>query len=208
MASGVPSPAAAPELWDTIGLGTLPRFPPVYPGGGGVKVVVKTAAKVDQQTANGKDGARSKTTGRAVAKGTMTFAFIADLWNEGNALREAIDPGGDGYGLTWEVSYPELAARKVNRVLFHDMGDLVITGDSYSFSVEFDGWDEPKKALQGGTKTPTKPVQHQEGITASIGSNGNIVNFGDPPVTVLGEDGKKKFGFDGPSAPDARVPTS
>lgn len=204
MASAVPSPAENPELWDTLGIGTR-RWPSVYPGVGSVKVSVKTAAKVDQQTANGKDRARAKLKGRAVTPVSVHFQFTREIWAETIELRSEIDPGGDGYDKVWEISYPEATLRKFNRILFHDMSELIITGDAYSFSVEGDAWDEPAKVLTGGTKTPTTPVKWDPKHVYQTTSTGNVVDFGEGPVTATTSDGNT-YGFGGPSAPTPEIP--
>lgn len=208
--AGIPSPAVSPELHDTIGLGTLPRFPSRYPGVGCVKITIKAGAEVDKQKANGKNGVTSKLKGKGVASGTITFFYTTEIWDEATTLLQAIDPFGDGYGKVWEVSQPKLSKRRVNKVLFHDLQEQDSQGDQHSFSVDFDGWYQPAQAKTGGTSTPKTPERLKTGVNVfDFGSNGNVVNFGgSAPVTVLNPDGSPKLsvsGFDGPNAPDTKA---
>lgn len=208
MGAAIPSPAVSPELHDTIKLGPLQRFPSRYPGVGCVKVTIKGGAEVDKQKANGKNGVTAKLKGKGVASGTITFSYTSEIWDEATALLQAIDPLGDGYGKVWEVSHPKLAKRRVNKLLFNNLEEHESQGDIHSFSVDYDGWYQPDQAKTGGTSTPKTPERIATGINVAIGSNGNIVNFGNGPVTVLNPDGSKKFtvgGFDGPNAPDSEA---
>lgn len=203
MATSVPSPSENPKLWDSIGIGKF-TFPPRYPGVGCAKLTVKTGAKVDEQTANGKDRAQAKTKGRKVATGSIVFSFTREIWGFTIEMRSAIDPGGDGYGKPWEISHPEATLRKFNRLLFKDMSDLSISGDSYSFSVEYDAWDEPAAALAGGTRTPTKPEKWDPTHTYLLQENGNVIDLGQGPVGFDTRDGNH-FGFGGPNKPTPEV---
>lgn len=167
-----PGPHEVPALHDAITIGAM--LFPADPLEGGVKVAIKTGAELDQQKANGKDVARTKAKGKKVAKLSFTFRFTRTIYAPSNALRVAIDPGGDNNGRAWEVKHPECSDRRINAVMFTEMGALEIAGDSFSFNVEADGWYEPAAAMVGGTKTPKTAVPGGEagGITQALFDSG------------------------------------
>lgn len=149
---GSPAPHEAPELHDSIDVGGV-RFPS-DPREGAVKVTVKTGADIEAQKANGKNGAVHKSKGKKVAEVTLVFTFTRRIYAASNSLRLQLDPGGVNTGKSWEARHPELSDRLVNALIFKSLGALERVGDKYSFTLEGDGWNEPAKALTGGTKTP------------------------------------------------------
>ena len=160
-----PGPHEPGRLYDSIQIGST--LFPSDPLEGVVRVKVKTGADVEQQKANGKTAARTNVKGKKTPKVSLAFQFTRRIWETANALRLAIDPGGDNSGKPWEVRHPELAARGVTAVVFTDMGELGIKGDAFEFSVEADGWVEPPAAKLGGTKTPKTATPSAEAADAS-----------------------------------------
>lgn len=195
-----PGPHEAPDLWNSITIGPLPPFPAIR-GEGAVKVKVKTGAELDQQKANGKTVPRTKVKGKKVAKVSLLFSFTRVIYDPSNLLRIAIDPGGENYGRAWEVEYPECADRGVNRLIFTEMGELVSTGDIYSFSVDAEGWNEPAKAQAGGTTTPKTAAPASSGKDYYQASNSSSAGGSGSSSATAGAG--VATGFNGPSAPKA-----
>lgn len=189
-----PAPHLAPELWNSIRIGTA-LFPAIA-GRGYVKVKLKTVAEWEQQKPNGKDRGRSKFKGRKVASGTIDFHFTRHVYAPSRTLMLDIDPNGPNADKPWEVSHPEMSERGANRIVVKSMSEFGIAGHTYSFSAEVDAWWEPASAQVGGTKTPTKPepVQYYQ-VKDPLVKPGAV-------VIALGEvQPKNGTGFDGPGAP-------
>lgn len=190
--SSTPSPALNPALWNSCEIG--PYVWPPEPGEGGVKIAVVTAIDVDNQKPKGKDPAKSTTKGRKVAKIKLDFSFTTRVWDKGNEARLAWDPSGVNSGKAWDLRAVEPNARGVDHVLITQASALTITGDMCTFSLDADGWSEPKPAAVGGAKTPAKAVP----------ANAKIVmgkDLPDLPGIPLGE--IQPTGLDGPDQPDA-----
>jgi hypothetical protein len=201
-----PSPAEAPELWDTFPLGAN-TFPPSYPGAGRVKVTCDGGADVDRPKANGKDGAAAHFKGRKVTDLSFEVSFPSSVWKQGVAYFMAIDPQAAGYGLIWETVHPACTMRGANKVLIESMTGIVSTGDMHTFTGKGSGWYAPDKP-KGGTSTPkkaekwvdTKPDDPTH--TYAVLTNGNKVDLGTGAVDQKTTNGND-FGFNGPSAPKA-----
>ena len=179
---------------------------PPKAGTGSVKVKIKTAIDVEVQKPNGKDPVRSKVKGKKPASVELLFTWSRSVELEGDAIRIAVDPHGENSGKAWEFRNPEANKRNVNAILIKDAGDLVINGDSFSFTASADGWNEPVKASVGGTTTPKTSVPAKPNI--NIGGPPSNIRFGldEPPPGAaglpLGE--IQPTGFDSPLAPDAK----
>lgn len=188
-----PSPAEAPELWDTLSLGSY-LFPRRYPGFGRVKVTCDGGADVDRPKANGKDGAEAKFKGRKVCDFAFEVQYTRLVWNEALAFYLAIDPQGAGYGLIWETTHPACAMRGANKVLVETLSGIVTTGDVHTFSGKGSGWNSliPK----GKTTTPTKAEPFKPGTgpaAVAIYQLADALDFSRP----------KESGFNGPNGPKA-----
>lgn len=183
--SDVPGPSSPLHCEADIG----PYHWPPIAETGRVVVKVRTSIDVEIQKPNGKDPARSKLKGKKPAAVNFEFQWTRACEKEGNAIRLALDPNGENSGKVWEVTNPECNGRGVRHVLFKEAGELVITGDAYSFTLAGDGWTEPTKAAVGGTSTPVKSVP----ANAKIIMGQDLPNL---PGIPLGE--IQPTGFDDP----------
>ena len=197
--SAGPGPHESPEAWNSADIGPY-HWPPTDQRGG-VLIAVTTAIDVDTQKPKGKDPAKSTTKGRKVASLKFDFSFTRLDWARGNEIRLALDPHGVNSGKAWELTAREPNDRGVDHVIFKSASALAITGDLYKFSLDADGWSEPKPAQVGGASTPKAAVPNLH----IPGGNSNIQFGPDEPAggtqLPLGE--IQPTGLDGPKKPSA-----
>lgn len=203
--TAVPSPAEAPEVWNSCDLG--PYTWPPEPGEGGVLIAVTTAIDVDTQKPKGKDPAKSTTKGRKVASVKLDFTFTRRVWERGNEIRLALDPHGVNSGKAWDIRAPEPNSRNIDHVIIKSGGSLTINGDMYRFSLDADGWSEPKKAAVGGASTPKTSIstldEDRARVAAAVAAQkAYAAGFTNGGASLpLGE--IQPAGLDGPNAPNA-----
>jgi hypothetical protein len=169
-----PGPHEDPDLWHSIVIG--PYVFPVDLDYGCVTVEVETSVDLAQEKKKGANGARTKVKGKNISKVRLKFAYTRRIYSASNSLRLALDPGGPNFGRPWEIRHPECADRGVDTITIKSMSKLDIAGDTFSFSVEADGWTEPKTAAIGGVTTPKEPAPGWEQMSVPVGSIWSVVN--------------------------------
>lgn len=152
MASPGPHTRLGAATWSTLMLNDGDIILPPDAFEGAVIVTAKTAQNLDQQSASGKDKAKTVQKGRKPVDIGITLTFTALGWPKIENVLMQISPDGPSRGGPFKTSHPNLDWRQVKAMMVGEIGDVEWTGQKGTVKITATEWEEPKKVVAGGVK--------------------------------------------------------